>query len=195
MTLPLVDIKKAAAQIGLEPCTILAVLSVESSGSGFLPDGRLKILFEGHVFWRELQKRGIDSVPLAKKFPNIVYPRQDGKQYRGGAAEWERLNAAALINRPAALCSASWGLFQIMGFNYAACGFDSVEAFVAAQEQGEAEQLESFCAFLKSQGHARFLAAQDWAGFAARYNGPSYAKNQYDVRLRRAYEHCKQEGK
>ncbi|MDR2075723.1 MAG: N-acetylmuramidase family protein [Desulfovibrio sp.] len=191
MALSSSDIRAAAARIGVDPCAVKAVLSVESSGSGFLPDGRPKILFEGHQFWRELQTRGLDPVPLAKNFPNLVYPRWDKKQYRGGAAEWERLNAAARINRKAALRSASFGLFQIMGFNYAACGFDSVEAFVAAQERGEAEQLESFCALLKSQGQVRFLAARDFAGFAARYNGPGYAANQYDVRLRRAYERCK----
>jgi hypothetical protein len=181
----------AAASLGLDPCAVQAVLSVESSGSGFLPDGRARILFEGHVFWKELQARGLDPAPLAKKFPNIVYPRWDRKQYRGGAAEWERLNAAGLIHQEAALCSASWGLFQIMGFNHAACGFNTVEAFVDAQEESEARQLEFFCAFLKSQGHVRFLAARDWAGFSARYNGPGYAANRYDEKLRQAYERCR----
>ena len=191
MALSFSDIRKAAELIGVEPCAVQAVVDVESGGSGFLPDGRTKILFEGHVFWKELQKRGIDPAPLSSKYPNVIYPKWDRSQYKGGAAEWERLNIAALVNKEAALCSASWGLFQIMGFNHHAAGFDTVQAFVDAQKASEAKQLESFCAFMRSLGLVRYLTAKDWAGFARRYNGPGYAANQYDVKLRRAYERCK----
>lgn len=191
MALSFSDIRKAAELIGVEPCAVQAVVDVESGGSGFLPDGRTKILFEGHVFWKELQKRGIDPAPLASKYPNVIYPKWDRSQYKGGAAEWERLNTAALVNKEAALCSASYGLFQIMGFNHRAAGFDSVQAFVDAQKESEAMQLQSFCAFMRSEGLVLFLLGQDWAGFARRYNGPGYAANQYDVKLRRAYERCK----
>ncbi|MBP5144184.1 N-acetylmuramidase domain-containing protein, partial [Pseudomonas chlororaphis] len=32
---------------------------------------------------------------------------------------------------------------------------------------------------------------KDWAVFAAAYNGPDYAKNQYNIRLATAYsQHC-----
>ena len=191
MSLSFSELQKSAEPLGLDPCAVQAALSVESSGSGFLQDGRPKILFEGHVFWKELQKRGINPEPYAVKLTDIEYPAWDKSKYSGGAAEWERLNAAALINRPAALCSASWGLFQIMGFDYALCDFGSVETFVDAQEESEAVQLESFCAFIRSRGLARFLAKKDWANFAKQYNGSGYAANQYDVKLRRAYERCK----
>lgn len=191
MALSFSDIRKAAELIGVEPCAVQAVVDVESGGSGFLPDGRTKILFEGHVFWKELQKRGIDPAPLAPKYPNVIYPKWDRSQYKGGAAEWERLNTAALVNKEAALCSASYGLFQIMGFNHRAAGFDSVQAFVDAQKESEAMQLQSFCAFMRSEGLVLFLVGRDWAGFARRYNGSGYAANQYDVKLRRAYERCK----
>ncbi|MDR2077148.1 MAG: N-acetylmuramidase family protein [Desulfovibrio sp.] len=63
------DIASAAATLGLEPCAVKAVVEVESGGSGFLPDGRVKILFEGHVFFRELSKRNMithDNQPLFK---------------------------------------------------------------------------------------------------------------------------------
>lgn len=191
MALSFSDITKAAESLGVKPCAIQAVVDVESSGSGFLPDGRPKVLFEGHVFWKELKKRGIDPAPLAAKHPNIVYPKWDKSQYKGGAAEWERLNCAALLNKEAALCSASYGLFQIMGFNHRAAGFDTVQAFVDAQKESEARQLQSFCAFMRSEGLVPFLLGLDWAGFARRYNGPGYAANQYDVKLRRAFERCK----
>lgn len=189
MALSSSDIRNAAEQIGVEPCAVKAVVDVESGGDGFLPDGRVKILFEGHVFWKELQKRGIN--PELLKMPNIVYPKWDKSQYKGGAQEHERLNAAALVNKEAALCSASWGLFQIMGFNHRLCGFSSVQDFVDAQKESEANQLNSFCQFMKNEGLVLFLKGLDFAGFARRYNGPGYAKNQYDVKMRKAYERCK----
>lgn len=191
MALSFSDIRKAAESFGVEPCAVQVVVDVESSGSSFLPDGRPKILFEGHMFWKELKKRGIDPAPLAAKYPNIVYPKWDKSQDKGGAAEWESLNCAALLNKEAALCSASYGLFQIMGFNHRAAGFDTVQVFVDAQKESEAMQLQSFCAFMRSEGLVPFLRKLDWAGFARRYNGPGYAANQYDVKLRRAYERCK----
>ena len=191
MALTSSDISKAAAMIGVEPCAVQAVLKVESNGHGFLMDGRPKILFEGHVFWRELKDQGVDPAPLSKQYPNIVYPSWTKAHYRTGTGEWDRLETATSINRRAALCSASWGLFQIMGFNYALAGFGSVEEFVDAQKESEAKQLESFCAFMRSQGLILFLAGKDWAGFAMRYNGKDYARNQYDVKLRWEYERCK----
>ena len=192
MALSFSDIQYAAALIGVEPCAVKAVVEVESGGSGFLSDGRPKILFEGHIFWKELQKRGVDPVPLAAKYPNIVYPKWDKSKYKGGTGEHDRLILAiSLGHGPAALCSSSWGLFQIMGFNHKACGFGTVEAFVAAQGESEAKQLESFCAFMRSEELVSYLVKRNWAGFARRYNGPGYADNQYDVKLARAYARCK----
>ena len=43
--------------------------------------------------------------------------------YKGDMGEYERLKKALAIHEKAAACSASWGLFQIMGFNYAAGPF------------------------------------------------------------------------
>lgn len=189
-TLTTADIDSAAASLGLEPCAVRAVIEVESSGGGFLPDGRVKILFEGHVFWKELKKRGIDPEPLAAKYPGIVYPKWDRSKYQSGANEHIRLQQAALINKEAALCSASYGLFQIMGFNHKLCGFADVNSFYEAQKQSGKQQLDAFCEFMRSEGLILFLTGRDWAGFARRYNGPGYAQNQYDIKLRRAYERC-----
>lgn len=193
MALSFSDIQRAAESLGVEACAVKAMVEVESSGSGFLLDGRVKVLFEGHIFWKELIKAGFNPVDYALKFPNIVYQRWDKGKYKGGSAEWERLNSAALINKKAALCSASYGLFQIMGFNHKACGFSTVQDFVDAQKESEARQLESFCAFMRSENLIQHLSRKDWSGFAKRYNGPGYTQNQYDVKLARAYDKCKQE--
>ena len=184
-------ITKAADSLGVEPCAVKAVVEVESAGSGFIADGRVKILFEGHIFWRQLKERGIDPAPIAREHPNVLYPSWTKAHYRGPAGEWARLEEAKAINRDAALCSASWGLFQIMGFHYKTCGFESVVDFVDAQAVSEDEQLQTFCAFMRAEGLSRYLKAHDWAGFAKRYNGAGYAANRYDTRLAAAYQRCK----
>ncbi|MGA0525154.1 N-acetylmuramidase domain-containing protein, partial [Escherichia coli] len=89
-------------------------------------------LFERHIMRRQLVAAGhaMDATHYNLTDPNIVNPKPGG--YVGGAGEWDRLARAIEINRPAALESASWGLFQIMGFHWKLLGFASVQAFVNA---------------------------------------------------------------
>src|SRR5690606_33882711 len=118
------------------------------------------------------------------------YPRWDRKQYAGSlAGEWKRLDRAATLDPAAAMQSASWGAFQIMGVNYALCGFDSLGAFVECQASGADGQLETFAGFIARPGSPLLqpLRRKDWARFARLYNGPGYAQNRYDEKLAQAY--------
>src|ERR671917_272606 len=56
------------------------VYTVESNGSGFLKDGRPRILFEGHIFWKQLTDKGIPPGPYVKGNEDILYPKWT-KQY------------------------------------------------------------------------------------------------------------------
>jgi len=105
--IPWNDIKAAAERIGVEPCALQAVCEVEAAGNGFLPDGRPKILFEGHIFWKELKKAGLDPNQYAAANPDILYPKWTKAYYKGGVREYDRLEWAKKINREAALKSAS----------------------------------------------------------------------------------------
>lgn len=197
--IPWNDIAGTAESLGLEPCVLYAVCQVEAGGDGFLPDGRPKILFEGHVFWKELQNRGYNPRGLLTRadvrqnhghIADILYPKWTKAFYQGGGREHDRLNRARAINNEAALCSASWGAFQIMGFHYDLCGFETVQEFAAMMGQGYAGQLEALGCFLKVNNLIRPLKAHDWAAFARGYNGAGYAQNNYDLKLRQAYEKC-----
>jgi peptidoglycan hydrolase-like protein with peptidoglycan-binding domain len=42
--------------------------------------------------------------------------------------------------------------------------------------------------FIKSVNLDAKLRVRDWTGFARGYNGPSYWRNQYDVKLKAAFE-------
>jgi hypothetical protein len=89
------------------------------------------------------------------------------------------------LDRTAALESTSWGLFQIMGFNYAAVNLRSVEELVAAPNKSEGERLKLFSEFVKKTGLADALRHKSWTDFARGYNGPDYGD--YDKRMERAY--------
>lgn len=74
-----------------------------------------------------------------------------------------------------------------MGFNYTACGCRTITEFVAEMSINEGRQLDLFATFLKTNGWVRYLRTLNWAEFAIHYNGPQYAQNKYDERLRNAY--------
>jgi len=177
-----------ARLLDCEPAALRAVQEVETGGrGGFFAPGKPAILFEGHIFWSQLKKRGIDPVQFAADNRNILYPKWERGHYKGGLAEHDRLEQARKIHREAADASASWGMFQIMGFNYALCGEKSVESFVDAMCESERKQLILSGRFLRQAGMLPALQGKRWAEFARRYNGPAYAQNKYDCKLARVY--------
>jgi hypothetical protein len=185
------NINDTANLLGIEPACIKAVLTVESKGKGFLDNGMPIILFEGHIFWSQLKKLNIDPNTIVKGNEDILYPKWTKQFYKGGVQEYNRLNRAKAINEIAALSSTSWGLFQIMGFNFKTCGFTDVKSYVNSMYISELEQLKAFGCFIKASGWIGKLQNKDWAGFAKCYNGPDYAQNQYDIKLQNAYNKFK----
>jgi len=168
-----------AANIGLPE--IWAVMSVETSGCGFLPDRRPQILFERHIFHR------LTNGQFDGDDPDISQPTAGGYGL-GGAHQYDRLAAAIQLDRNAALQSASWGMGQIMGENFKAAGFANVEDMVAAMVGSEDGQLLAGAKFMLHNGMGEPLQNHDWAGFARRYNGPNYAANDYDGKLGHFYQ-------
>ena len=184
------DFTQVAELLGCEPAALKAVQQVETGGrGGFFSPGRPAILFEGHIFWTQLKKRGSNPEDYVKGNENILYPKWEKGHYKGGIGEYDRLEQARKINREAADASASWGMFQIMGFTYAACGEESIESFVRSMCESEFKQLLLTANFIKKNSQMlQALQARDWAVFAKCYNGPAYAQNRYDVKLEAAYQ-------
>jgi hypothetical protein len=175
------DIATIAAILGVTPAHIKAVIAVESGGSGFFDNLQPKILFEAHLFAKETNQ-GYNIT-----HPNISSAKWNKALYFGGKKEYIRLGNAMAINPEAALKSTSFGMFQILGNNFKACGCSSVDEFVRSMCVSEAEQLRLFGNFLVSTGLIKKLRANDWAGFARGYNGPGYAANKYDIKLLEAF--------
>src|ERR1044072_6990086 len=175
------DYKQAAELLQCEVAAIKAVAEVESSGGGFLPDGRPKILFERHKFHK------FTGGAFAAKHPDISR-KSPGGYGAGGAHQWDRFNEAFALNPTAAIKSCSWGKFQTMGFNFELCGFATLEDFHAAMLKSEGEQLKAFCNFITSSKLAGALRNHKWATFASGYNGKNFRINKYDTKLAAAFK-------
>lgn len=192
--LTLADFERAALALDVPVAAIRAFAEVESRGSGFLLDDRPVILFERHVFRRQLVAHGATLATVAnleRRRPDLCNDKPGG--YGASVKEWKRLADAVLIHRAAALESASYGAFQVMGFNWKRCGYASVQALVNAMYRGSADHLDSFVRFIRADPKLhKALKARDWATCASRYNGPSYdaapgRANDYDTRLADAF--------
>ena len=199
------DYENAAKELEVEVAVIKAITEVEAQGSGFVYNNHPKILFESHVFWKELRRRGVNPSRYRKASDSDILNTtwNAGKaHYVGGVGEYARLQKARWFECEidkdkvidAANASASWGLFQIMGNNYDVCGCRTISDFVELMCTSESEQLMLFVKFIQKNNLDRFLKKEkQWDKFAEGYNGPSYKDNEYDERLREAYEKYKKE--
>ena len=178
------DLQQVADELSVEVAAVKAVRTVEAGGTGFWGE-RPKILFERHWFWRKLKAFGLNVSDYRANNDDILSSRAGG--YVGGVKEYDRLGRAQAIHAEAALESASWGLFQIMGFHWQALSYESVGEFVERMGRSEGEQLVAFGRFLQANRLVEPLRRHDWAAFARGYNGRGYKRNRYDEKLARAY--------
>lgn len=187
-TLSPAALDRAAKALGCELAAIQAVVDVESAGRGFLSDGRVKCLFEGHVFWKYTDGQYEQSHPTLcyRKWTKEHYARGANADERGDG-ELKRLELAIGLRRTAALMSASYGMFQLMGFNFPLCGYTTVSFFYDEMSQNAEKQLAAFCAYIEHTGLADELRDKRWEAFARKYNGPAWQKNDYAGKLAMAY--------
>lgn len=176
-----IDLPKAGAMIGVGEDEIHAVLDAETNGRGFDSQGRPKMLFEPHIFYRELGKGSKRDKAVAQGLARPRWKRDYPKD------SYPRLARAILIDRNAALRSASWGLGQIMGFNHKLAGYATAMGMIEDFMADEENHLTAIVEFIKSAGLADDLRRHDWKGFARGYNGKGFAQNQYDKKLAASY--------
>lgn len=175
------DYEAAATTLNCEVAAIQAVAETEAKDSPWDTQGRPVILFERHKFHNH--SGGL----FGATHPDISSPSWGG--YGLTRLQYERLRRAAMLDEQAALKSASWGLFQILGENHAAAGHATVDAFVTAMMASRKDHLRAFVAFVDYHPNMRkAIQDKDWATFARLYNGPKYADNDYDGKMKRAYE-------
>ena len=184
--LTLADFQAAATEMGVEVAAVRAVASVESgNGAGFAADGRAIIRYELHRF------KNYTSGAYDVTHPHLSQSYGAGRSYHVGGQpnEWSMLYGAMILRgrREAAIKSTSWGVFQIMGENFALCGYATAAAFANDMCASTRGQLAVFLKYCRGRNLIRYLVNKDWAAFASHYNGPSYAENHYDTNMAAAY--------
>ncbi len=188
--LTLADYEAAARAISpkVETAVVRAYAKVESGGkSGFGTDGLPVIAFEGHLFRRYTKKRYDETHPhLSYPFVTNAGPEWQ-KNNKDQATAWKTLKEADGLDHEAAVMSASWGMFQIMGFNHAAAGFTDVDAFVEAMKLGERQHLDAFLKFcLADRRLVKAMEDKDFKTMAEIYNGAE--QKGYNVKIEKAYK-------
>ncbi|TDK35190.1 DUF3380 domain-containing protein [Rhizobium deserti] len=176
-----IDLPRLGVQISVGEDELHAFMEAETRGSGFDSQGRPRILFERHKFYKYCPEEKRAAAVKA----GLANPKAGG--YGKESEQYGKLQRAMVINEHAALLSCSWGLAQVMGFNHELAGYPSVEAMILAFMEDEEAHLQAAVTFIKNSGLDDELRRHDWKGFAKGYNGTGYAVNKYDQKLAAAY--------
>lgn len=173
----------------IPPAALLAVVQVESGGRVYtrVNGKQLPLIrWEGHYFYRQLppEKRriAVDAGLASSRAGAIKNPRKQAHRYA-------LLRKAKRIDHDAALESCSWGAGQVMGAHWKSLGYKSPEHMVGVATAGISGQVDIMMKFILKNNLVQFIRTLNWAAFARRYNGPNYAKYEYDIRLEKAYEY------
>lgn len=176
----------AADRLGVQAAAIKAFATVESSGSGFLPDGTPKILFERHVMYRRVAALHGQTTAddLANRFPDLIN-KSPFIKYKPQSEQHAVLDAAVKLDRQCALESCSWGAFQIMGYHWEYLGYKSIQDFVNAMYADEEHQLEAFISFVSKQSAlVGAIKSLNFDKAAEIYNGKNYKRFNYAEKMR-----------
>jgi hypothetical protein len=167
----------------------LAVVDVESNGKPYSVVGGVKrptILFEPHLLYRRLSGAARDEAVAAR----LAAQKRDKKLYgKTQADRWAQIAAAQELLRRhkldpgIAIECTSFGVGQVLGQNWKALGFGSVNEFFDLVNRDIAGQVEVMLRYIVVNDLDDELREGRWAAFARGYNGPAYAQNHYDTRM------------
>lgn len=178
-------IRASAARLDVPLIHELAMAEVESSGEPFWNIDGVKlpaVRFEAHHFSaRTGHKFDATNPDLSSHDWN---PSLAAKTWRGA---WDQVRRAEALDDDAAKASTSWGPFQVMGFNSAMLGYNSVDSFVDAMNT-EAGQIEAFERFIRHDDILhRALRSGEFETVETHYNGGGYG-GLYAAKLRAAVD-------
>ena len=182
------DFLRAASYLGVPVAVVKALDEVLSDNKGgFFAMNRPAIQFEGHIFWKELLKKGIDPRNYVRGNEDILYEKWTKAYYKNGMSEYQRLERAERIDETAARCATCWGAYKLMGYNYEKCECGDARSFVNRMMESRGSQMDLFVSYLLNTGGNKYLRSLDWAGFARYYDRDRYARDKFDEKLEQAY--------
>lgn len=184
-----IDLPRIGHKIGVGEDIVHATIDVETGGRWTDSKGRLPMLYEPHVAYRN--SSGAKRAALVKA--GLAYPSWGEKPYPKDS--YPNFMRAYAIDPDAALKACSWGGPQILGENYALAGFVSPEAMVKAFLADQDQQLEGMINFIiganlddelqtlqAKMKRGEKITATDCIPFVRGYNGKGYAKNGYHTK-------------
>jgi len=176
-----------SGSLAIDPGALVAVLCVESGGSGFDPqnDNRMIIRFENHKFWQYWGKEhttdfhrhfqygktesGQRKVWLGHRWRKAI--DQDWRSFHGDQVnEWEVFDFARAFDEAAAMLSISMGAPQIMGFHYGKLDYQTVQDMFQQFSIDIRAQIQGLFAFFDDR-MITALREQNFIRFARYYNG------------------------
>lgn len=176
------DIPRMAHRIEVSEDHFRAFFKVEAGGRAFDAKGRPTMLFEPHVFWRNLPSKALKDVA---ERAGLAYPKWKPGAYPKDS--YPRLMKAMEIHSAAALKACSIGLSQVLVENHAQVGYDTPQEMWQAFMDDEEEHVEAMLRFILVNNIDDDLRHERWAVVARVYNGPRYAENGYDRKMAAAF--------
>ena len=186
-----IDLPREGHEIGVGEDILHAFIDTESRGWGFDGQGRPIILFEPHVFYRNLS--GAKRAAAVKA--GLAYPKWGTKPYGKESEQYGKLERAMQIDETAALKAVSMGMFQVLGENFAMVGFASPQAMMRAMMEDEEVHLRAAIRFCVAAGidddlrrldailKKRDITPDECRPVVSAYNGKGYEKNKYHIKF------------
>lgn len=159
-----------AKELDVPPAAVRAFAIVESDEKSHTAAGFPVLRFEQHR-WKKYRV----AEAAAMTFDKAVNSKNLDER-------WEQFERMREVASDAAILSHSFGIFQVMGFNYKQCLCADVETFLRRSMTVEG-QFTLFKRFMLESpallSAVRRFKPED-VGF--HYNGPQYKRNKYDVK-------------
>lgn len=176
------DIPMLAHRLQTGEDELRAFLEVEARSRGYDRSGRPVMLFEPHVFYRNLGDGSARDDAVAA---GLAYAKWGDAPYPNDS--YPRLLKAIEIDEDAALKACSIGLSQVLVENHSSVGYATPQDMWQAFMDDEQEHVEAMVRFILVNGIADDLKAHRWEVVARVYNGPGYRKHNYHGRMAQAF--------
>lgn len=177
------QIKNTAIDFEVPYAAVKAVVLTEARSEGFYAGTLIPIVrFENHIFDKRTKGKYRDT------HPHLSSSTFTNKYNKVGIPEFYRFLEAYKLDTDAAIWSTSWGLGQIMGFNYNLVKCASLKQFMEIMFMSEYDQLMLMMQFIKNNNLLDYMKKQQWDKFALSYNGKDYKMNKYDEKLAKYFK-------
>ncbi|MFT4244083.1 MAG: N-acetylmuramidase domain-containing protein [Candidatus Woesearchaeota archaeon] len=172
----------------IELAKLQAFVEIESKGNPFLGNDHPTVRFECHIY--NDPNRGEDFPLQSSPRVPCTIDEESGFSTITHETNYQAFKSAYNDNSQRAIYSSSFGVGQVMGFNYKRAGYSSIDEFYEAMSS-EAEQVRAMLNFILTDSTLlRELQSSNtnWETVAYRYNGVNYMKNNYHNQLRENYQ-------